>query len=85
MVAPSGNRCPPLLPPLVCPIATAAVGQRMAGFTVNLHGAGTATTGVVLCSQMRSLDIRARNGWRVETAPEFGIDLVLDGLRNSLE
>lgn len=72
-------------PALVCPIATAAVGQRMSGFTVGLQGAGTSTTGVVLCSQVRALDLKARNGRRLETAPDYIVDLVLDCLRDILE
>ena len=72
-------------PALVCPIATAAVGQRLAGFTVNLLGAGTTTTGVVLCSQVRALDLKVRNGRRIERAPEDIIDQVLDCLRDIFE
>ena len=72
-------------PPLICPIATAAIGQRMIGLTVNLLGAGTATTGVVLCAQIRALDLKARNGKRVETAPDFVVNEVLDCLRDVLE
>ena len=72
-------------PALVCPIATAAVGQRLAGLTVNLQGAGIATTGVVLCSQVRGLDLKARNGHRVERAPDYIVDLVLDCLRDIIE
>ena len=72
-------------PALVCPIATAAVGQRLSGFAVNLQGAGTATTGVVLCSQVRALDLRARNGRRIEQAPEYIVDLVLDCLHDIIE
>ena len=72
-------------PAIVCPIATAAVGQRLAGFTVNLQGAETATTGLVLCSQVRALDLRARGGRRVEQAPEFVVDMVLDVLRDLVE
>ena len=72
-------------PPIVCPIATAAIGQRLAGFTVNLQGAGTATTGVVLCSQVRALDMRARMGQRIEHAPAHIVDLVLDCIRDIIE
>ena len=72
-------------PALVCPIATAAVGQKLAGFAVNLQGAGTATTGVVICSQVRALDLRARNGQRIESAPDYIVDLVLDCLRDIIE
>ena len=72
-------------PALVCPIATVAVGQRLAGFTVNLQGAGTSTTGVVLCSQVRALDLRVRNGRRIEAAPDYIVELVLDCLRDIVE
>ena len=72
-------------PALVCPIATAAVGQRLAGFTVNLQGGGTSTTGVILCSQIRALDLKARNGQRVESAPDYLVDLMLDCLRDIIE
>ena len=72
-------------PPLVCPIATATVGQRLHGFTVNLQGAGTSTTGVVLCSQVRALDLRVRNGRHIERAPDYIVELVLDCLRDIVE
>ena len=72
-------------PALVCPIATVAVGQRLAGFTVNLQSAGTSTTGVVLCSQVRALDLRVRNGRRIEAAPDYIVELVLDCLRDIVE
>lgn len=72
-------------PAWVCPIASAALGQRLAGFTVSLQGAGTSTTGVVLCSQVRALDLKARNGRRLEAVPGYVMDLVLDCLRDILE
>lgn len=72
-------------PAIVCPIASAAIGQRMAGFTVSLQGTGTSTMGVVLCAQVRSLDLRARNGRLIERAPEYIVDLVLDCLRDIIE
>ena len=72
-------------PALVCPIATAAVAQRLAGFTVSLQGTGITTTGVVLCSQVRALDLRAGNGRRIESVPDYIVDLVLDCLRDVLE
>lgn len=73
------------MPPLICPVATAALGQRFAGLVVPLHGTGLATTGVVLCSQVRALDVRARNGRKLESAPAYVVDLVLDCLRDILE
>jgi mRNA interferase ChpB len=39
--------------------------------------AGTKTTGVVRCDQPRVLDIKARNGRRVETIPSEILDDVL--------
>ena len=72
-------------PALVCPIATVAVAQRLAGFTVSLPGAGTSTTGVVVCSQIQALDLRARKGRRIESAPDYIVDLVLDCLRDLVE
>jgi mRNA-degrading endonuclease toxin of MazEF toxin-antitoxin module len=72
-------------PPLVCPIATAALGQRFGRLAVSLATAGTQTTGVVLCSQIRALDIKARQGRRIETAPDFVVGEVLDCLRDILE
>ncbi len=82
IVSPSAvNRA---MPPLVCPIATAAVGQRLAGFAVPLHGTGLSTIGVVLCVQIRVLDVRARNGRLLETAPAYIVDQVLDCLRDIL-
>jgi mRNA-degrading endonuclease toxin of MazEF toxin-antitoxin module len=61
-------------PPLVCPITTGGMAKRLAGLTVNLQGAGTATAGVVLCSQIRVLDIKARGGRKIETAPDHIFD-----------
>lgn len=71
--------------PIVCPIASAAVGQRMAGFTVSLTSAGTATTGVILCAQVRVLDVKARGGRRVEEVPNYIIDDVLSCLQDMFE
>lgn len=65
---------------IVCPIATVAVGQRLAGFTVNLQGAGLQTTGVVLCSQVRSVDLQTRKARRIEVAPDYIVELVLNCL-----
>ena len=72
-------------PALVCPIATAAIGPRLSGFVVNLQGAGTVTTGVVMCAQVRALDLRTRNGRRIERAPDYIVELVLDCLRDMVD
>jgi len=63
--------------PIVLPITTGGNFARTAGFAVSLMGAGTQTTGVVRCDQPRSLDLRARRGKRLETAPEHIVDEVL--------
>ena len=42
-----------------------------------LMGAGTATQGVVMCIQPRTVDLVARRGKRVEMAPEHVVDDVL--------
>ena len=62
---------------VVVPITTGGGGSRMRGFAVSLSGAGTTTTGVVLCDQPRTLDLRARGGTRAEKVPDFIIDEVL--------
>lgn len=50
---------------------------RSRGFTVSLADAGATTTGVVLCSQVRTLDIEARQGRRLESIPREVMDDVL--------
>jgi mRNA interferase ChpB len=63
--------------PIVLPITTGGSFARTAGFAVSLMGAGTQTTGVVRCDQPRAVDLRARGGKRLETAPEHIVDEVL--------
>jgi mRNA interferase ChpB len=63
--------------PVVLPITTGGGFARSAGFAVSLMGAGTRTTGVVRCDQPRALDLRARGGKKLETAPESVVDEVL--------
>jgi mRNA-degrading endonuclease toxin of MazEF toxin-antitoxin module len=63
--------------PIVLPIATGGSFARTAGFAVQLVGAGTRTTGVVRCDQPRAVDLRARGGKKLETAPEHIVDEVL--------
>jgi mRNA-degrading endonuclease toxin of MazEF toxin-antitoxin module len=62
---------------IVAPITTAGQFARTSGFAVSLSGAGTETTGVVLCHQIRAVDIKARGGRFVEKAPGFIVDEVL--------
>jgi mRNA interferase ChpB len=63
--------------PLVAPITSGGAMARHEGFAVSLPGAGTATTGVVLCHQIRALDLAARGVRLVERAPDFIVEEVL--------
>jgi mRNA interferase ChpB len=72
-------------PPVIVPITSGGDYARNAGFTVSLVGAGTRTTGVILCHAMRALDLKARGAKRVEAAPDYIIIEVLDALADVLE
>jgi mRNA interferase ChpB len=61
--------------PIVLQITSGGAFARRIMFAVPLSG--TKTTGVVRCDQPRVLDIRARNGRRVETLPQEILDDVL--------
>ena len=50
--------------PLVAPITSGGAAARLGLMTISLTG--TETTGVVLCNQLRTLDIRQRGGKRIE-------------------
>ncbi|MEI9984417.1 MAG: type II toxin-antitoxin system PemK/MazF family toxin [Aliidongia sp.] len=63
--------------PIVVPITMGGNFARTQGFTVPLSGAGTNATRVILCHQLRALDLRARNGKFSERAPDFIVDEVL--------
>ena len=65
---------------MVCPITQGGGFARSAGFAVSLSGAGTRTQGVVLCNQLRALDLQARQARFVEKAPDFVAEEVLDKL-----
>ena len=68
--------------PLVCPITGGGNAARFAGFAVSLSGAGLATDGIVLCHQLRVLDVKARGGRRVEQAPDFIVGEVLAAVQD---
>jgi len=70
---------------IVCPITSGGAMTRDRGFAVSLSGAGLNTTGVVIASQPRTIDLKARNARRVETAPNFVVDDVLARLAAILE
>jgi len=63
--------------PVVLPITTRGNFARTAVFAVPLAGAGTKTTGVIRCDQPRALDLGARNGRKLESAPAAILDEVL--------
>jgi len=62
---------------LICPISQGALQSRFAGFASSLVGSGTATQGVVMCNQPRTVDLVARRSKRVEMAPDFVVEDVL--------
>ncbi|EGF89901.1 protein pemK [Asticcacaulis biprosthecium C19] len=53
----------------VAPISTGGNLARSEGLAVSLTGAGTKTTGVIDLTQIRAVDLAARSGKFVETAP----------------
>ena len=55
------------------------------GFTVSLAAAGTQTTGIVLCHQVRITDLKARKARRIEAVPDFILDEVLSCLQDIFE
>lgn len=59
---------------VIAPITQGGDFARYAGFAVTLSGAGTETQGVILCNQIRSVDLEARGAKRIESAPDFVID-----------
>jgi len=71
--------------PVILPITSGGHFARSAGFTVSLMGAGTQTTGVVLCAQPRALDVLSRGGRKLESVPDFIMDEVLAKLAVILE
>ncbi len=70
--------------PVVLPITTGGNFARTAGFTVNLMGSGTQTTGVVRCDQPRALDLGSRRARKLEAVPQSVIDDVLAKLATIL-
>jgi len=62
---------------VIVPISQGGDFARHAGFAVTLSGAGTQTQGVMLCNQIRTVDLEARSAKHVETVPEV---VVLDAL-----
>ena len=67
-------------PVLAAPISRGGDSARTAGFSVPLTGLGLKTDGVALAHQIRAIDLRARGGRYVETAPDTLVDAVVDRL-----
>ena len=63
--------------PLVAPITTGGAFARHRGFAVDLALHTRQVHGVVLCNQLRTLDLTARNAHFVESAPTAVIEDVL--------
>jgi len=62
---------------VLAPITQGGDFARHAGFAVPLSGSGTETQGVVLCNQIRTVDLEARSAKRIESVPDVIIDDVL--------
>ena len=71
--------------PIVVPITTGGRFARRHGFAVSLDEPGIRTKGVVRCDQPRALDLAARNGRCVDTAPENIVDEVIARLATLFE
>ena len=70
---------------LVCPITIGGNLARDAGFAVPLTGAGTLAQGVAVANHVRTIDLKARGGRKVETAPDFIVEEVLAKLSAILD
>ena len=70
---------------LIAPITIGGNHDRIRGFTVNLSGSGTLASGVILCGQLRAVDLKTRNSRFVELVPDFIIEDVLAKLATLLQ
>lgn len=62
---------------IVLPITGDGGFARDNGFSVPLMGTGTATTGIVRCDQIRTIDLQSRKAVHKERVPDGVIDEVL--------
>jgi mRNA-degrading endonuclease toxin of MazEF toxin-antitoxin module len=62
---------------LACPVTRGGSFARGRAWTVPLAGAGLVTDGVVLCNQVRTVDLKARHAHFIEAVPP---ELVADVL-----
>lgn len=65
---------------IVAAISNGAGFNRKYGLVVPLIGTGLQTTGVIICDQLRTMDVRAREATFIETAPQYVVDEVLGKL-----
>jgi mRNA interferase ChpB len=70
---------------LVAPITQGGNLERIKGWTVTFMGSGTKTQGAAVLSQCRMIDMEARDGVRIETAPLFVIEEALAKLQAAIE
>jgi mRNA-degrading endonuclease toxin of MazEF toxin-antitoxin module len=68
---------------LVAPITSGGAFARHRGFAVELKGAKT--SGVILCNQMRTLDLAARKARFIERAPAPIVEDMLARVRTLIE
>lgn len=69
---------------LVAPITQDGTASRETGFSVAPMGSGTATQGVVLCDQTRTVNAPARTFRKIERAPRALVDEALNAVRSIL-
>ncbi|MBS0584030.1 MAG: type II toxin-antitoxin system ChpB family toxin [Proteobacteria bacterium] len=70
---------------LVCPITQGGRFAREHGFAVSLAASGSETQGVVLCDQLRTLDLKARRWRLLEAAPASVVEEALLRSRTLLD
>jgi mRNA-degrading endonuclease toxin of MazEF toxin-antitoxin module len=63
--------------PVIIPITSGGNFARTAGFAVPLTGSGTKTIGAVRCDKLRTLDLAARGGKKLESMSDAIMDEVL--------
>lgn len=65
--------------PVVCPITTGGEFAKRIGFAVSLEG--SETTGIVRCDQPKAIDLKARNGRKIEELPDSIMNEVMAKLK----
>lgn len=69
----------------VVPITQGGGHARAEGFAVSLATSGIRTGGVVLCHQIRTLDLKARKAKRVEAASKAIVEQVMATIADIIE